>query len=77
MSEYIECECNDVHHVIRVDVFEEGLIICVQLRSVRFLKRIWYALKYIFGRQINWEETILGGDGTKKLKSLCDKFLNK
>jgi hypothetical protein len=62
---YIECSCSDASHVVRIssDLEDKELVIEVQLQPIYgFFKRIWLAIKYVFGYSNpygHWDCTLL------------------
>jgi hypothetical protein len=72
---YFECQCSYVNHLVCVDCFDDEIFIYVQLKRSGFFQRFWNGLKYIFGKSVSWEETILDKEQIKRLKLICDKVL--
>lgn len=87
--EYLECICCDVNHVTQFawwrdetdddDPYWDELSIETQLNPRHsWYKRIWLALKYIFGYQCrygHWSEATLQVDEVKRLKEICERFI--
>ena len=49
---YIECACGDMEHVLRLSYFLDDGELSIQYHLALYQswhKRIWYAVKYIFG----------------------------
>lgn len=78
--ELFVCKCEDVEHQIIFSWFDEPdeheLYAAVHLAPVRNpLKRIWYAIKYIFGYKCKYgafEEFIFRVEDIWKLRKLAD-----
>ena len=68
--ELFECACYLPNHMFYVSKYddEDEFYVHVQLNNwLPWYKRIYYAVKYIFGGDCGWDETILGEEGTKRL----------
>ena len=81
-SEYIECSCSTPEHTIRF-IYEEDVHIkdtvylCVFLQHFPFFKRIWIAIKYIFGYKCiygHFDEAVLNKEGIDKLRNFLEKI---
>ena len=61
---YFECSCESSDHVLRVshdpdEEIKSLLYVETHLKNLSFFKRLWLAIKYIFGFQSkygHWEE---------------------
>lgn len=82
--EYIECCCGCDAHTIRFTwdpdpEFPEIYMSIFLYPFYSFWKRLWLAIKYIFGRTTSkyghFDETILVYEQIERLKDLCDRFL--
>lgn len=87
--EYVECQCGDVNHVTRFcwwrweqdkdDDYWHELSIETQLNlKWPWWRRVWLAIRYIFGMQCrygHWNEGALTVDEVKKLKEICERFI--
>ena len=83
-TEYFECDCHDNEHLLRFSIwYDEDVPECeiyahFFLNTHGFFKRIWIALKYVFGykcRYGHWNEWIISRDDTEKLRNFCDKMI--
>lgn len=60
---HIDCDCYAPEHIIRIAVDGEvgeppSLYIDIQARSwMPIYKRLWAALRYVFGRELSWDGT--------------------
>jgi len=48
-TEYFECSCSSAEHTLRFVIDEEDVYTEVHLTTKAWYKRIWTAIKYIFG----------------------------
>jgi len=78
----IECKCSDVGHLVVLERTEwEGeepnLYLYLQLNHyLPFYKRVWNAIKYIFGtidHQCHWSGTLITDESAKNLQTLLEK----
>ena len=67
----LECKCSDIGHLVIIeetqwDDEQPELRIYIQMNHyLRFHKRVWTALKYIFGtidKQSHWSDTLITED---------------
>lgn len=75
---YIECQCEDPSHVLRFTLdYEDGaLYVETHLTTDVWYKRIWLALKYIFGKKSKFgefSETLLNIEDYSKIRSMLEK----
>lgn len=82
--EYFECICEDAGHVVRVtpesalfplggDPFPTVWIQVQMSPGLPLLKRIWAAIKFVFGIQsTHWAEAILTDGDVERLRDLLD-----
>ena len=82
---FLSCECNDPEHTVIVSVFDWGDImpykpdfyIDVQASTWKpFHKRVWAALKYIFGANLVWDNVIVDRKDIPKLQAAIDHYNN-
>ena len=82
---YIECVCTSAEHTMRFMLDDDELYphIYVEMQlsqSLGFFKRLWRAVKYVFGYECkygHWDETLLTANEVKKLRDLCDRHLEQ
>lgn len=80
-SEILICDCNSTEHQIVIHYDEEdNIVYChIHLSKRPFFKRVWGALKYIFGyscRFGHWDEFLFGEEHIEKLEELT-RLLSK
>ena len=82
---FLSCDCNDPEHTVIVNVWDwsdnnhniADFNICVQARNWRpFHKRVWAALKYIFGADLVWDDVIVSKNDIPKLQAAIDHYNN-
>ena len=82
---YVECCCTAAEHILRFridELYEDlpTLYLEVQLNpNVKFFKRVWLAIKYIFGwksRYGNWLEAEFIGNDVEKLIEVCNEYMD-
>lgn len=76
-SQYIECSCHSINHTVNITYcpYENGypgeVIITTQLtENAGLFRRIYLALKYIFGKTIkygHWAEVIISPEDYTKI----------
>ena len=71
------CACSSLEHQMFFWYDSEGDILYVEshLSSRNFRRRLWYGIRYIFGRKCNfgaWDEFLLNEESRNKLQT----FLN-
>ena len=76
-SEFIICSCQNTEHLIRLiyDTEDNLVYADIHLKKVSFVRRIIYALKYIFGYQSKYgafDEFIFSKEHTQALKKTID-----
>lgn len=88
VHEYFECLCESNEHLVRVNYFvdefydleEDGIYVDLHLNSYEpWYKRIWLALKYIFGfhcKYGHWDNWILKRHDAEKFRNLLDRYIN-
>lgn len=86
--EYFECICDSNEHLVRVNYFvdeifdreEDGIYIDLHLNGYYpWHKRIWYALKYIFGYHCkygHWDCWNLKRQDAERFRDLLDRYIN-
>jgi len=80
-KEYFECECGDMDHILRMCYFKDDvdfMYVDVHLRQQTFFKRVWKAIKYVFGRRSafgDFDEFLWGPREAKRARDMIDKFL--
>jgi hypothetical protein len=77
------CECNSTEHQIVIyysdDEGEPTSYLHIHLNKKPFVWRLYYGIRYIFGRQCNYgafDEFIFNTDDVEKLQELVD-YLKK
>ena len=80
-NEFVICECYSDEHTLRFIYDGEMLWTSVYLNGYRnIFKRIFVAIKYIFGYKSkcgDWDCTIIGRKEAEKLKNFIEKFLEQ
>ena len=83
-SKYIECDCQDVIHTIRFSYIEDDmcpeLFISNHLNKFPWYRRIWVAIKYIFGYNCiygHFEETLLNDQQVANLVDFLLEYQNR
>jgi len=80
---FLSCECSSAEHTIVVQVFDWGndmpytpdFIVNIQAVNYRpFRKRVWAALKYIFGADLVWDDVIVDKKDIPKLQAAIDHY---
>jgi len=83
LTVFLSCECHSPDHTIIIQVYDWGdnlpykpdFIVNVQASNYRpFYKRVWAALKYIFGADLIWNDVILQKDDIPKLQAAIDHY---
>ena len=84
---YLECNCEDPEHLLRFYWWKEGVreddpdwqYLCAQIQMSHyqgFFKRVWAAIKYIFGsRSQGWAEALLLKEQAIELRDICNEYL--
>ena len=76
MFKYIECACMTPDHTLRFYKDEYGqMYVECHLRRDTLIKRLRYAILYVFGKQSRYgafEETVINVVDQKKLKEILD-----
>ena len=85
ITEYFECDCHSHEHTLRLSIVYDKEVPDCEIYAHIFLntydnilKRIWTAIKYIFGykcRYGHWDEWIISRDDAKRLRDFCDKMI--
>jgi hypothetical protein len=89
-SEYFECDCCHPMHILRISYFEDEwdkeyntdgeFYVSVILNDTIWYKRIWYALKYIFGispSKYYYGDIVWSKDTAVKLKNFIEKIADR
>lgn len=81
---YFECECSSPEHLLRLSYFEdepEEVFVEVHLNpKFRWYKRVWHAVKYVFGYRScygDFDEFIWSPEMVEKVRNECNEFLMK
>jgi hypothetical protein len=78
---YIECACSSAEHIIRLTYFDDDadeMYLEVHLTQHNFMRRLWYAIKYLFGYRCaygDFQEVVLNKNSVEQLAAVCNKFL--
>jgi hypothetical protein len=85
----IDCACSQLEHTIFFESSETTMgfsededsyvVITNHLTQFNLFKRIWVAIKYVFGyrcRYGDFEETIIDVEKAKQLRDFLDRFVN-
>jgi len=82
---FLSCECSSAEHTIVVQVFNWGdnmpykpdFIVNIQAVNYRsFFKRVWAALKYVFGADLVWDDVLVDRKDIPKLQAAIDHYNN-
>jgi hypothetical protein len=82
---FLSSECHSPDHTIVVQVFDWGnempykpdFIVNVQASNYRsFYRRVWAALKYVFGADLIWNDVIVDRKDIPKLQAAIDHYNN-
>lgn len=78
-KELFVCQCGDVDHSLIMEADDEwGSVFCyVHLVRDGFFKRIWNAVRYIFGRRSRYgdfDEFIFNPEDADRLQEVVDKL---
>lgn len=80
--DYVDCSCNSPDHVLRFsyDLEENELWIEIQLIQYRnIFKRMWVAIKYIFGYQCrygHWDCWLLNPKDCEKIQNILQRIVD-
>lgn len=80
-TEYFECDCGDMDHILRVSYYKEDteeMYVEIHLRQKTFLQRVWHGVKYIFGfrsRYGDFDEFLWAPETARKYRAFIDKYL--
>ncbi len=71
------CECHSYEHqsIFWYDDEDKQLTVSVHLVRRSFFKRLWYAIKYVFGYKSRfgaWDEFLFKPENEKKLREYLD-----
>lgn len=81
---YFQCQCKSIEHILQMTFYKDDhdsdkmLYVEVHLRQVSFLKRVWHAIKYVFGyrsRFGDFEEFLWDADEAEKFRDMINTFL--
>ncbi len=84
-TEFFECRCGSSEHTLRFtldieDPEDKELFTSIFLNQYRSIwKRIWIAIKYVFGYKCkfgHWDCWIMKENDAKRLRDMCDKFIS-
>ncbi len=83
-TEVFICDCNSIEHQAKFYYWKgenyDTFNILIHLTTYKnVFKRIWYALKYIFGYKSRfgaWDEFLMSSDDQKKLYEFLNGHLN-
>ena len=78
-KELFVCQCDDVNHSLIMETDDEwGSVFCrVHLVRDGFFKRIWNAIRYVFGRRSiygDFDEFIFNPEDADRLQEVVDKL---
>lgn len=84
-TELFQCECYSPEHSLTFTLWDYGkndveLYVNVHLLSPNFFKRIWIALKYVFGYKCqygNFDEMLFKREDADRLIQLLQTFKDK
>lgn len=88
-EEFFRCICHDIGHCVVFSFWEDDdekrgvseMYVEIHLDDCHgFFKRVWYAIRYIFGHKSKyggaWHTVSLGQKSVSRLKSLLEKYEN-
>lgn len=81
VKQYIECDCGDFDHIFRITYWKDDpdfIYLSVHLRQQTFLRRLWHAIKYVFGYRSKYgdfDEFLLNPKDAEKFKEVLGIFL--
>ena len=83
-THYIECDCGGFGHLARISYFEddkEYAYLNMQLNHyLPWYKRMWYAINYVFGREVdqcNYVENCMSVDARKQLIAFLQESIGE
>ena len=80
-TDYFECQCMGDEHLLKFVSDEEDIWISIFLNQYRnIFKRIWIAIKYVFGYRCkygHWDTWMLRPEDLPRLKKLICDFEEK
>jgi hypothetical protein len=80
---FLSCDCSSAEHTIVVQVYDWGNEMpygpdfIVNIQAVNYLpiyKRVWAALKYIFGADLTWDDVLVQKEDIPKLQAAIDHY---
>lgn len=79
---YIECQCSDSSHLVRIATFKDEKEIYIQTQMTRepFFRRLKLGFLYVFfpsRKETHWQETMLDRTKTEDLASFLNDFLEQ
>lgn len=81
---YLECGCGGFGHLARIAYFEDDLeyaYLNMQLNHyLPWYKRIWYAINYVIGREVdqcNYVENCMSVDARKQLIAFLQESIGE
>lgn len=86
MIKYLECACYSTEHVMKFSLDEDSLactdaaflFVHTQLIPAPWYKRIWQAIKHVFGYQCRygvWDEFIFTEESATAARDLLNRYL--
>lgn len=75
--QYLECSCTSPEHTVRFAKDEEFLYMTFFLECSPWYRRLWNAVKYVFGykcRYGHFDEVVLGREEAGRLLEILGKF---
>jgi len=82
---YLECDCRNPEHIVRIALYHDDIDLPpeihfdIQAHNWKpFHKRVWAAIKYVFGQDLVWDDVLLSRkDEVDKLKSVLDQYYER
>lgn len=74
-QDLMTCKCSSLEHIMIITYDEEDVFVSIHLKTLPFFKRIWAAIKYVFGFKCsygNFEEIILSKSSIPQLKEIIE-----
>lgn len=80
---FLSCECQSPDHTVIIQVYDWGdsmpyrpdFFIEVQATNYKpFHKRVWAAIKYIFGAELTWNDIIVQKEDVPKIQAAIDHY---
>jgi hypothetical protein len=80
-KQYFECECDDFDHTLRMMYFRDEfdyIYLSIHLRQKSFARRLWHAVKYVFGfrsRYGDFDEFLWSPKEATRFRDMLNQYL--